>query len=191
MAATDEVPTDAYVLFSAEIDPNTGELLIATMAELANRGLRRVTLAMSTPGGVVHKGLTIYNTLRGMPFELITHNVGNVDSIGGPVFLAGEQRYACPHATFMFHEVAALVGEGTMLGRRMLEERTDGVLADEKRIGSIIKERTSLSARDVDALFEHAQIKDAAYAVGAGIVDEIKDIEFIPGVPVISLVFEH
>lgn len=40
--------------------------------------------------------------LRAFPFKLVTHNVGNMDSIGNAVFLAGEQRLACPHSTFMF-----------------------------------------------------------------------------------------
>lgn len=187
----EEVPTEAYVSFSAEINPNTGESLIATMANLANQGVERVTLCISTPGGGVPKGLTIYNTLRGMPFELITHNVGNVDSIGNAIFLSGDQRFACPHSTFMFHGVAAPMSDGEFLDRRNLEERTEGVLADEKRIGAIIEERTTLSGADVEALFQHAQTKDAAYAVGAGIVHEIKDIEFAPGVPVLSLVFQR
>jgi ATP-dependent protease ClpP protease subunit len=34
-----------------------------------------------------------------MPFRLVTHNMGKVDSIGNAVFLAGEQRYACPQST--------------------------------------------------------------------------------------------
>ncbi len=191
MAAEAQVPNEAYVSFSAEINPSTGESLIATMANLSNQGVERVTLALSTLGGGVPKGLTIYNTLRGLPFELITHNVGNVDSIGNAIFLAGDKRYACPHSTFMFHGVAAPVGEGIRLDRRALEERTEGVLADEKRIASIIKERTTLSDSDVDSLFEHAQTKDATYAIGAGLVHEIKDIEFAPGVPVISLVFQR
>jgi ATP-dependent protease ClpP protease subunit len=47
-------------------------------------------------------GLNIYNVLIGLPFELITHNVGNVDSIGNAIFLAGSKRYAChtPHSCF-------------------------------------------------------------------------------------------
>lgn len=191
MAAEIEVPTEAYVSFSAEINPSTGESLIAAMAQLANQGVEQVTLALSTPGGGVPKGLTIYNTLRAMPFRLVTHNVGNVDSIGNAIFLAGDERYACPHSTFMFHGVSAHPGEGAMLDRRALEERSEAVLADEKRIGSIIKERTNLTDSDVEGLFEHAHTKDAAYAAGAGIVHEIKDIAFTPGVPILSLVFER
>ncbi len=192
MAAEPEVaaPTEAYVSFSAEINPSTGESLIAAMANLSNQGVQRVTLAISTPGGGVPKGLTIYNTLRAMPFHLVTHNVGNVDSIGNAIFLAGDERYACPHSTFMFHGVATGPGEGG-LDRRALEERREAVLADEKRIGSIIKERTTLNDTEVEALFEHAHTKDAAYAASAGIVHEIKDITFTPGVPILSLVFER
>ena len=35
--------------------------------------------------------LNILHVLIGLPFELITHNVGNVDSIGNAIFLAGWQ----------------------------------------------------------------------------------------------------
>ena len=61
---------------------------------------------LSTPGGSVMNGLNLYNVLRGLPITLTTHNVGNVDSIGNAIFLAGQIRYACPHSTFMFHGVA-------------------------------------------------------------------------------------
>ncbi len=42
---------------------------------------------------------------EGVPYKLITHNVGNVDSIGNVIFLAAEERYACSTSTFMFHGV--------------------------------------------------------------------------------------
>jgi len=184
-------PPEVYVSFSAEINPNTAESLIATMADLANKGVPKVTLCLSTPGGGVPKGITIYNTLRSMPFELITHNVGNVDSIGNAVFLAGEKRYACAHSTFMFHGVALPVAAGEQWTRTALKERTEGLIADEKRIGSIIRERTKLKVADVDSLFTEAQTKDATYAVSAGIIDEIKDVQVPSGAPVLSLVFQR
>ena len=54
----------------------------------------------------VMNGLNLYNVLRGLPIELVTHKVGNVDSIGNTVLMAGSKRYACQHSTFMFHGVA-------------------------------------------------------------------------------------
>jgi ATP-dependent Clp protease, protease subunit len=112
-------PPIVYVSFSAEIVPATTESLIAVMADCANKGVPHVYLMLSTPGGSVMHGLNLYNVLRAMPFKLTTHNVGNVDSIGNAIFLAGEERFSCPQSTFMFHGV----GFGTNPGER-LEEKT-------------------------------------------------------------------
>jgi ATP-dependent Clp protease, protease subunit len=75
------------------------------MARLSNEGHQEVHLLLTTPGGSVMHGLTIYNVLRALPITLVTHNAGSVNSIGNAVFLAGARRYACPHSTFMFHGV--------------------------------------------------------------------------------------
>jgi ATP-dependent Clp protease protease subunit len=180
----------AYVSFSAEINAHTTESLIATMANCADK-VTEVNLLLSTPGGTVMNGINLYNVLRAFPFKLVTHNVGNVDSIGNAVFLAGEERYACQHSTFMFHGVAAGIQGTTQLGAKQLREGLASVEADELRIGSIIEQRTKLSHADVLDLFLEMRTKDAAYAVSAGIVDEIKDVQIPPGSPVVALVFQR
>src|SRR5438067_7080644 len=100
-----DLPADlstVYISFSAEISVQTTESLIATLANCANNPeVKEVHLLLSTPGGNVMQGMNLYNVMRAMPFRLVTHNVGNVDSIGNAIFLAGEQRFACPHTTFM------------------------------------------------------------------------------------------
>src|SRR5436305_12205134 len=89
-------PGIVYVSFSAEISPHTTESLLAVMANCVNQKVSTVYLMISTPGGSVMNGMNLYNVLLGMPFDLITHNVGNVDSIGNAVFLAGKRRFASP-----------------------------------------------------------------------------------------------
>jgi ATP-dependent Clp protease protease subunit len=181
-----------YVSFSAEINPNTTESLLATMANCANQSAREVHLLISTPGGSVMNGMNLYNVLRSMPFELVTHNVGNVDSIGNAVFLSGARRYACPHSTFMFHGVGFdQIAGGARLDEKQLREFLGAVLSDQKRMASIIEERTNLEAAQIEPLFLEAQTKDATYAIGAGIVHEVKDVEIPPGAPVVSLVFQR
>jgi ATP-dependent protease ClpP protease subunit len=180
-----------YVIFTAEINPSTSESLIATMTQCANQGVKEVYLVLSTPGGTVMNGLAIYNVLRGMPFKVTTHNAGNVDSIGNAVFLAGETRYAAPHSTFMFHGVGVDAGAGVRLEEKLLRERLDSILADQKRIGAIIQERSQLTSEQVEALFREAQTKDAAYAASTGIVDEIRDVQIPPGSSIVSLVFKR
>jgi ATP-dependent Clp protease, protease subunit len=180
-----------YIIFSAEIIPHTTEALIAAMAQCHNQGVTEVYLVISTPGGSVMNGMTLYNVLRGMPFKLTTHNAGNVDSIGNAIFLAGEERYAAPHSTFMFHGVGFDVRSEIRLEEKLLRERLDSIQADQKRIGAIIQERTQLTPEQVETLFLEAQTKDATYATSTGIVHEIRDVEIPVGAPVISLVFQR
>ena len=180
-----------YVSFSAEIIPQTTESLIAALANCANGGAAEVRLLLSTPGGAVMNGINLYNVLKAMPFRLVTHNVGNVDSIGNAVFLAGEHRIACQHSTFMFHGVGFDAPAATRFEEKFLRERLDGILADQNRIAGIIEERSGLSAEEIKPLFLEANTKDAAYAVGAGIVHEIADVQIPAGAPVISLVFQR
>lgn len=136
-------------------------------------------------------GMTLYNVLRGLPVELTTHNVGNVDSIGNAIFLAGRNRFACQHSTFMFHGVGFDIQAGGRLEEKLLRERLGTILSDQQRIGSILEERTRLRHNQVRSLFREAQTKDAAYAVSCGIVDEIRDVDIPAGSPVVSLVFQR
>ena len=184
-------PTTTYVSFSAEINTNTTESLIATFANLANQNVNTVHLLISTPGGSVTNGINLYNIMRALPFKLITHNVGNVDSIGNAIFLAGIERYACPHSTFMFHGVGFDVAAGMRLEEKLLKERLDLINIEHNRIGSIIEERTKLDKEAIAKLFLEAQTKDATYAIGCGIIHQIKDVEIPPGAPIISLVFKR
>ena len=136
-------------------------------------------------------GLNLYNVLRGMPVELITHNVGNVDSVANAIFLAGNKRYACPHSTFMFNGVGVDVKNPTRFEEKNLRESLDRLVSDHKRIGSIITDRTTLDENIVASLFTEAQTKDAAFAASTGIVHEIKDVQIPPGSRVVSLVFQR
>lgn len=180
-----------YVSFSAEISSSTTENLISTMTGLANLRVKKVYLLLSTPGGSVMTGINLYNVLSGLPFELITHNVANVDSIGNAVFLAGQKRYATSNATFMFHGVGFDSPQGVRLEEKFLRERLNGILSDQKRIGDIIIEHTNLTEREIEELFREAQTKDATYALDKGLIDEIRSVKIAGGTPIIPLVFKR
>lgn len=189
-----QIPAGApvvYVSFSAEINANTTESLIAVMSNCINLKVKAVYLLFSTPGGLVMNGINLYNVLKGMPFELTTHNVGNVDSIGNTVFLAGKHRYATATSTFMFHGVGFNTKQDQRFEEKSLRERLNGILNDQKRIGEVISQHTSLTEEAVAELFLQAQTKDAKFAVDKGIVHEIREVQIPAGVPVISLVFQR
>ena len=179
-----------YVSFSSDVNAHSTESLLAVMANLSNIQVAQVHLLLSTPGGNVMHGMNLYNVLRALPFELITHNVGNVDSVGNPVFLAGSRRYACENTTFMFHGVG-LNAVGQRLEEKSVRETLASIVADQTRIGAVMQRHTSLTKRQIAGLFREQQTKDAAYAVRFGIVHEIRDVEVPPSTPVIALVFQR
>ena len=139
----------AYISLSAEINVTTTEQIIATSASLVSQGYNCLYFMASSPGGGVMNGINIYNILRALPAKIIFHNVGNIDSIGNAIFLAGDERYACPHSTFMFHGVGFDLASNNRIEQKNAQEMLDGILADQKRIASIMVERTNLTDRRV------------------------------------------
>ena len=166
------------------------EILIQALSNLAQQGVKEVYLAFSTPGGSVAQGITLYNFLRGVPFKLTTHNIGNVDSIGNAIFLAADTRYACAQSTFMFHGV----GFDRPAGRfeeKNLREMLDGLGADQQRIGNIIADRTDIPQNEAEKFFREAQTKTAEFARERGIIHEIREFDLPSSTPVISFVFKR
>jgi len=180
-----------YVSFSAEISPVTAETLISIMTTCATKEVQRVYLMLTTPGGSVMNGLYLYHVLHGMPFELTIHNVGSVNSIGNAVFLAGAKRYAVESATFMFHGVGFNVQKDARFEEKMLRERLGGILSDQAQMGKIIARHTKLTSEEVSGLFREAQTRDTCYAVDKGIIDEVRDVQIPPGIPIITPVFQR
>jgi ATP-dependent Clp protease protease subunit len=180
-----------YILFAAEITPNTQETLTSALGTCVNAGAAEIYLAVSTPGGNVGNGIALYNFMRSLPIKITTHNTGNVNSIGNVIFLAGQERYAVPYSTFMFHGVGFDVQRGDRFEERNLREGLQGILADQNRIGSIIEERTNLNSRQVKQLFRFAQTKDTTYAAKVGIIHELREFKIPSGSPVVSFVFQR
>jgi len=161
------------ILSKAPIKVAAANAFAGLLVQLQKSGAKRVTLAINSPGGQVVSGISMYNTLRAMPFEVITHNIGNVDSISNVVFLGGHKRYMCAASTFMFHGVGFDCATNQRLEEKSLRTMLDAVLADQKRMSGIIAERTKLSVDECMELFREQTIRDAAWAQEKGFVDGV------------------
>jgi ATP-dependent Clp protease protease subunit len=181
----------AYLSFSAEVSQKTTEALLGVCAQYSNKGIDKLYLLLSSPGGNVMNGLTIYNLLRGLPYEIVTHNVGQVNSIANVVFLAGDERYASPDSTFMFHGVGFNVPGNTRFEEKKLRERLQSVQSDQDRIASIIINRSDISEEEADTLFLEAQTKDPKFALDRRLIHDIREVEIPRGAPFNQLVFER
>ena len=118
--------------------------------------------------------------------------VGSVDSIGNVIFLAGEERYATADSIFMFHGVARTTGGPATLDEKTLGEWLESVRADNRRLASIIRDRSKFTEDgQVEDLFLRAVTKDAQFAKAHGIIHDIRDPKVQPGAPVLQLVFQR
>ena len=90
----------------------------------------------------------------------------------------------------MFHGV----GFDQPAGRyeeKVLREMLDGLGADQKRIGNIIADRTSILQDEAEGLFREAQTKSAEFARERGIIHEVREFDLPSSTPVISFVFKR
>jgi ATP-dependent protease ClpP protease subunit len=173
-------PKRAFVLFLADVNEASCANLVGTTINLRDQGATEICLLLATTGGKVISGFAAHHTLRGLGVKLVTHNVGSINSIGNVLFLAGDERFACPHSTFMFHGVLWGVPAGNMTGQQT-REILASITADEERISALIAERTNLTTEQVEAFFRDAATKDAEYALGVGIIDAVAPVDIPPG----------
>ena len=97
--------TDHCLIFSASVNPQSTNQLLAHLADLQVSGASSLTIAISSPGGAIVNGIAAYNALSSAQFQVSTHNIGNIDSIAIVLFLAGAKRLTNSTSTFMFHGV--------------------------------------------------------------------------------------
>lgn len=184
-------PEDFYLCFTADINPQTTEAVIAAMSNIVGQGAKKIVLLLSSPGGAVMSGLTLYDFIRSLPIPVETHNMANVDSIANMVFQAGTRRTCSKHSTFMFHGVGFTPNGPHRWELKDLKETMQSIQRDQDRIGAILLDRTKLSKERVGQLFLEASTEDANFAIEHRIVDEIVDIKIPDGAPIISMVFNR
>lgn len=173
--ATPPTPQRVYLVFSVSITPQTATKLLLECAGWANQGVKEIYLLFASCGGNVAAGIAAYNALRALPVKLITHNIGNVDSVANIIFLAGQERLAAPHATFMFHGVAFDFSGAVHADQPRLTDKLDTITAEHKKMAAIINERGKFDAKDEPLAFFSAQAtKDAKYAFSHGIIHKIE-----------------
>lgn len=188
MTATPESgPTEACIVFAANIDEENVAATLAHLDGLAEQNVSRVVLVLHTLGGNINAGMRLYERLRAVPFTLATHGVGVVASMGVPIFLAGEERLAGPECEFLLHRATFTAQAGKEFDIPLLEARLAMLEADEQRTRAIYEDRTPLTGPQVEALKAADTSMGAQEAMGHGIVHEVKAFELPPGVSMVMV----
>ena len=134
---------------------------------------------IASNGGDVDSGFVLYNFLVSLQTKLTVtmHNTGTIDSIANVIFVAGQNRYAAPNASFLFHGVSMNL-QGAV-SRTILKESLSRLEGMENRIAHTVSKHSKLSETELTALFQQGEGKDVNFALSKEIIREIKT----PSVP--------
>lgn len=182
--------SSTYLSYYDVINEAKARAFMAACAEaIAKTQPQRLYFLFSSTGGSVDAGIAMHNYLRALPVPITMHNTGSIDSIANVIFLAADERYANPHATFLFHGIHWGFGQGAQLSWAQLQETVSRFKADEARMVGIISQRTLITAVELTALFHQGESKDLTFAKEKGLIHDVREAKVPSDAPFFALNF--
>ena len=98
---------DRIIFLGVPIDDDVANIITAQLLFLASTdSTSDISLYLNTPGGQVHSGLSIYDTMQYIEPDVATICTGMAASMGSVLLCAGTagKRSALPHSKVMIHQ---------------------------------------------------------------------------------------
>jgi ATP-dependent Clp endopeptidase proteolytic subunit ClpP len=167
---------ELYIRFMAPVIPQSADLLFKAVDYALKNKYERINLLLSSPGGSVFHGLSLYNYLKGIPLEVYTSNFGSVDSIGVVIFCAGKKRFSVPHARFLLHGVRFNFNGAAALDEKQLEENLKGLKIDSYNIAKVVADNTGRAVGEVEKDMHNRTTLSSEEAKAYGLIQDINSI---------------
>lgn len=180
---------ESFVRLLAPINQGSASALLQTVDNLLRMGTNRIHLLISSPGGDVAQGISVYNYLKHIPVELYTYNFGSVDSIGVVIYSAGIKRFCELRARFLIHNPSVNIQcNGVMtMDEKQVEEILKGLKIDQENIAGIIADTTHTDINDVKNLMNARTTFNFENAKKFGLAHEISTLQIPMGETVTSI----
>ena len=163
---------DRIIFLGVPIDDDVANIIQAQLLFLASQDPHAdITMYLNTPGGQVHSGLGIYDTMQLVQPDVATVCTGMAASMGAVLLCAGEKgkRSALPHSRVLIHQpLGGAQGQATeiLIAAKEIEKtRTE--------LFNIIAEHSGQPYKKVAADGERDYWMSAEEAKAYGMVDEI------------------
>ncbi|MGI9256519.1 MAG: ClpP family protease [Salinispira sp.] len=170
--------SEISVRFFAGIDEFTTRELLSNIDGIIQKGYRRIHLLISSPGGSVYHGLSLYNYLVSAPIELYTYNFGSVDSIGVILFCAGRKRFSVKHARFLLHPVQSQLRAHSSMDEKAVDEMLKGLKIDQANIAKVIASRIiNKNAEEIEQMIHSRTTLSPQEVQDIGLIHEIKELD--------------
>jgi ATP-dependent Clp endopeptidase proteolytic subunit ClpP len=158
----------------APVNPQSATALFKVLDHKIISGVRHIHLMLSSPGGSVFHGMSIFNFLRGAPIQVTTYNFGSVDSIGVVIYCAGSKRVTVPHSRFLIHGVSMNFQGNHSFDEKDLDEKLKGLKIDYRNISRVIADTTGRNVETIINDMETRTTLNPDEAVEYGLVHEVR-----------------
>jgi ATP-dependent Clp protease protease subunit len=130
-----------------------------------------IAIYVNSPGGHVHSGLAMYDTMQYVRPEISTVCIGMAASMGSLMLTAGAKgkRFALPNSKIMVHQPS-----GGFQGQASdIEIHAREVLKTRARLNEIYATHTGQDLKTIEEAMDRDNFMDADQAKSFGIVDEV------------------
>jgi ATP-dependent Clp protease, protease subunit len=183
---TQDKPSVINFLVEVNIQ-NVNQLIALVDAQLRNN-VKNITVVLSSTGGDAAAGFTAYNYLRGIPAEVTTFNIGNVDSAAAIMFCAGHKRYALRDTRFLIHGTSVILPTSAMVNAENLETQLELLKSMNHLVSQVISSATNKREPEVDQMIRGQVILTPEMAKQWGLIQEVRDTFFDPNANLITVI---
>jgi ATP-dependent Clp protease protease subunit len=170
---------DRIIFVTGPIEDNLATAVTAQLLFLESENPKKeIAMYINSPGGHVHSGLAIYDTMQYIRSPVSTACIGMAASMGALLLCAGEKgmRFSTPNSRIMVHQPSGgFRGVASDIERHALD-----ILAVKKRLNEIYVKHTGQPYEVVEKTLDRDSFMTASEAQAFGIVDKVYEKRAAP-----------
>jgi ATP-dependent Clp protease, protease subunit len=163
---------DRIIFVAGAVDDAQAAIVTAQLLYLESENPKKeIALYINSPGGYVHSGLAIYDTMQYIRCPVSTACIGMAASMGALLLCAGEKgmRFATPNSRVMVHQPSGgFRGVASDIERHAMD-----ILATKKRLNEIYVKHTGQPYETVEKTLDRDSFMTASEAQAFGLVDKV------------------
>jgi ATP-dependent Clp protease protease subunit len=170
---------DRIIFVTGGIDDGTASLVTAQLLFLESENPKKeIAMYINSPGGLVHSGLAIYDTMQYIRSPVSTACIGMAASMGSLLLAAGEKgmRFATPNSRILVHQPSG----GFRGVASDIERHAEDILAMKRRLNEIYVRHTGQPYERIEKTLDRDSFMTAAEAQAFGIVDKVYEKRAAP-----------
>jgi ATP-dependent Clp protease protease subunit len=163
---------ERIIFLVGPVNDNLASLVCAQLLFLESENPDKdVAIYVNSPGGHVHSGLAMYDTMQYVRPQISTVCIGMAASMGSLILAAGAagKRFALPNSNIMVHQPS-----GGFQGQASdIEIHAREVLKTRARLNEIYARHTGQDLKAIEEAMDRDRFMDSDQAKAFGLIDEV------------------